>query len=403
MFFKAAPSPIRRGKTLNVYMDHGAARPVDPRVLEAMIPYFSNSFGNPSSFHGKGFDAQRAMGEAKDRVASLIGAEPSEIVFTSSATEANNLGIAGAMRRYRKRGNRIVISSIEHISVINVGKELYREGFEIKHIPVDSEGIIQLDALDELINDETILVSVMAANGEIGTIQPIKKVADVAHESGTLFHTDATAAAGQIPIDVSEAGIDLMTLSSNDLYGPKGVGALYMRKGLRVRPQMLGGGQEGGARSGSENIPGMVGMGEAAELARGDMEAESRRLTGLRDRLIRGIIEEIPESHLNGHPTERLPNNANIRFSYIEGESLILSLDQLGIQVSSGSACTAKTLEPSHVLRALGLKHEEAHGSLVFTLGRDNRREHVEYVIRQMPDVVSRLRALSPLTPEEMR
>ena len=286
---------------------------------------------------------------------------------------------------------------------MNVGKELYREGFEIKYIPVDREGLIELDALEELINDKTILVSVMAANGEIGTIQPIKKVAEVAHERGALFHSDATAAGGQIPIDVSETGVDLLTMSSNDIYGPKGVGALYVKKGLRVRPQMLGGGQEGGARSGSENIPGIVGMGTAAELAQEELGAESKRLKGLRDVLIEGLVEAIPESYLNGHPIERLPNNANVRFSYIEGESLILSLDQLGIQVSSGSACTAKTLEPSHVLRALGLKHEEAHGSLVFTLGRDNREEQVEYVIQQMPDVVRRLRAMSPLTPEELR
>jgi cysteine desulfurase len=388
---------------LNVYMDHGAARPVDPRVLKAMMPYFSSSFGNPSSFHGKGFDAQRAMGQARERVASLIGAESSEVIFTSSATEANNLGIFGAMRRYKKKGNRIVVSKIEHISIMNIVKGLNREGFETEYIPVDAQGIIQLGALDELINDETILVSVMAANGEIGTIQPIKKVADAAHEHDALFHTDATAAAGQISIDISDTGIDLMSLSSNDLYGPKGVGALYMRKGLRVRPIMLGGGQEDGVRSGSENIPGMVGMGKAAALAKEEMVAESKRLMGLRDTLIKGLVETIPESYLNGHATERLPNNANIRFSYIEGESLILSLDQLGIQVSSGSACTAKTLEPSHVLRALGLKHEEAHGSLVFTLGRDNSKEQVEYVIRQMPDVVSRLRAMSPLTPVEMR
>jgi cysteine desulfurase len=291
-------------------MDHGAARPLDPRVLEEMKPYFSDKYGNPSSFHGKGFDAQRAMKGARERVASLIGAEASEIIFTSSATESNNLGIFGAMRRYKKKGNRIVISKIEHISIMNIVKGLKREGFETEYIPVDAQGIIQLEALDELINDETILVSVMAANGEIGTIQPIKKVSDAAHEHDALFHTDATAAAGQIMIDISDTGIDLMSLSSNDLYGPKGVGALYMRKGLRVRPMMLGGGQEDGVRSGSENIPGMVGMGKAAELAKEKMAAESERLRGLRDTLIKGLIETIPESYLNGHPTERLPNNA---------------------------------------------------------------------------------------------
>lgn len=388
---------------MKIYMDHGAGRPVDPRVREAMMPYFSESFGNPASFHRLGFEAQRAMKKAREQVASLIGAQVSDIVFTSSATESNNLGITGAVRRYRKRGNRIVVSSIEHISVLNVCKELHREGFEIRYVPVDREGIIELDRLVEIVNDETVLVSIIAANGEIGTIQPIKEAADLAHRHGALFHTDATAAAGQILLNVSAMGIDLMTLSSNDLYGPKGVGALYVRKGLRVKPMLIGGGQEGGMRSGSENIPGIVGMGKAAELAAEEMDGEARRLTKLRDRLIQGITEAVPESYLNGHPTRRLPNNVNMRFSYIEGESLILSLDQLGMQVSSGSACTAKTLEPSHVLLALGLKHEEAHGSLVFTLGKGNREEDVEYVIQRMPDVVRRLRAMSPLTPEELR
>jgi cysteine desulfurase len=388
---------------LKIYMDHGASRPVDTRVLEAMMPYFSESFGNPSSFHRLGFEAQNAMKTAREQVASLIGAQPSNIIFTSSATESNNLGITGSVRRYRKKGNRIVVSSIEHLSVLNVCKELQREGFEIKHIPVDEEGIIDLDQLEETINNETVLVSIMAANGEIGTIQPIKEAAELAHQHDALFHTDATAAAGQIPLDVFTTGIDLMTLSSNDLYGPKGMGALYVRKGLRVKPTLIGGGQEGGLRSGSENIPGIVGMGKAAELIAGEMGGEADRLMKLRDRLIQGITESVPESHLNGHPTRRIPNNVNIRFSYIEGESLILSLDHLGIQVSSGSACTAKTLEPSHVLLAIGLKHEEAHGSLVFTLGKGNREEDVEYVIQQILDVVRRLRAMSPLTPEELR
>jgi cysteine desulfurase len=388
---------------LNVYMDHGAARPVDPRVLEAMTPYFTDSFGNPASFHAPGFEALKAMNKAREQVAYLVGAEASEIVFTSSATESNNLGIMGAALRYRKKGSKVVISAIEHISVINICKELSRQGFEIEYVPVDNEGIIDLSRLAELVDDETVLVSVMAANGEIGTIQPIKDAVEIAHDHDALFHTDATAAAGQMPLDASTMRFDLMTLSSNDLCGPKGVGALYLRKGLRLKPHMIGGGQEGGLRSGSENVQGIVGMGMAAELAAEEMDPESKRLVKQRDRLIQGITEAVPESYLNGHPTQRLPNNANIRFSYIEGEALILSLDQLGIRVSSGSACVAKTLEPSHVLRALGLKHEEAHGSLVFTLGKSNREDDVEYVIRQIPDVVSRLRAMSPLTPEELR
>jgi cysteine desulfurase len=380
-------------------MDHGAGKPVDPRVLEAMTPYFTESYGNPASFHKEGFDALKAVNRAREQVASLIGAEASEIVFTSSATEANNLGIGGPTRRYKKKGNRIVLSAIEHISSLNVGKELYREGFEIKYVPVDAEGIVELGELEGLVDDKTVLVSVMAANGEIGTIQPIDEVAEIAHSHDAL--TDATAAAGQNGLETKS--VDFMTLSSNDLYGPKGVGALYIKKGLRVKPQILGGGQEGGIRSGSENIPGIVGMGTAAEFASAEINAEGKRLAVLRDSLIKGVTEAIPESYLNGHAKNRLPNNANIRFSYIEGEALILSLDQLGIRVSSGSACTAKTLEPSHVLRAMGLKHEEAHGSLVYTLGKVNNEEHIEYVIQQMPGVVGRLRAMSPLTPEELR
>jgi cysteine desulfurase len=384
-------------------MDYGAACPVDPRVLEAMMPYFSESFGNPSSFHSYGFEVLRAMKAAREQIASLIGAQAEEIVFTSVATESNNLALVGAASRYRSRGNRIVTSNIEHISTLNICKELSRDGLEISYVPADRDGIIGLEKLRESIDDKTILVSIMAANGEIGTVQPIREAAEIAHQHGALFHTDATAAAGKIPLNVVESGVDLMTLSSNDLYGPKGVGALYIKKGLRLKPIMIGGGQENGMRSGSENITGIVGMGKAAELAKLEMGAESRRLTELRDRLIRGITESISESYLNGHPTIRLPNNANIRFSYIEGESLILSLDALGVQVSSGSACAAKTLEPSHVLLATGLKHEEAHGSLVFTLGKGNTMEHVEYVIEQMPGVVRRLRAMSPLTPKELR
>jgi cysteine desulfurase len=386
---------------METYMDHAAARPVDPRVLEAMKPYFSESYGNPSSFYSKGFEALKALNEARRQVASLIGAQDSEIVFTSGATESNNLAIIGAALRYRKRGTRVVISEIEHISVINISKELTRQGYEVKNAPVDSEGVVDMEQLKELVNDDTVLVSIMAANGEIGTIQPIEQAAKIAHDHGALFHTDATAAVGQMPLDVS-MGFDFMTLSSNDIYGPKGVGAVYVKKGLRLKSQMIGGGQEGGIRSGSENVPGIVGMGKAAELIGEEMGEEAKRLAVLRDKLIEGTLKAVPESYLNGHPTERLPNNANIRFSYIEGEALLLSLRDLGISVSSGSACVAKTLEPSHVLRALGLKHEEAHGSLVFTLGKSNREEDVEYVTQSLPGVVKRLRAMSPLTPKEL-
>jgi len=389
--------------SISVYMDHGAGRPVDPRVLDAMRPYYTERFGNPASFHSEGFKALEALKEARSSVAQLINADPSEIVFTSGATEANNLALLGGALRNRKKGSKVVRSAVEHISVVNICKELSRMGFEVAECPVDETGVIDLMELEKLVDDDTALVTVMTANGEIGTLQPMREAAETAHSQGALFHTDATAAAGQVPLDVKELGVDLMSLSSNDVYGPKGVGALYIMKGVRVKPHMIGGGQENGLRSGSENVPGIVGMGEAARLAKTEMETESKRLAALRDRLIEGVLDAIPESYLNGHPTKRLPNNANIRFSYIEGEALILSLDDLGMQLSSGSACAAKTLEPSHTLLACGLKHEEAHGSLVFTLGKNNNRDQVEYVIQELPGVVSRLRAMSPLTPEELR
>jgi len=388
---------------LKVYMDHGSARPVDTRVIDAMAPYHAEAFGNPASFHSEGFKALNALKLARKQVADLVHASPEEIVFTSGATEANDLAIIGGCLRNQKKGDKLVISAVEHISVINIAKELTRSGFMVEQCPVCNTGTVDLEELKKLVDDKTVMVSVMAANGEIGTIQPIKAAAEIAHQHGALFHTDATAAMGQVPLDSGELGVDLMTLSSNDMYGPKGVGALYIKKGVRVKPQMIGGGQENGLRSGSENTPGIVGMGKAAEIAAVEMGEESERLTRLRDRLIKGLLEAVPESYLNGHPQRRLPNNANIRFNYIEGESIVLSLDDLGVQVGTGSACAAKTLEPSHTLLACGLKHEEAHGSLVFTLGRDNNREQVDYVIEKLPGVVEKLRAMSPLTPKELR
>lgn len=384
-------------------MDNGSAKPVDRRVLDAMMPYFSEIFGNPASFHSEGFKALNAMRIARKQVSDLVNADPDEIVFTSGATEANNLALLGGAERNKRRGNKVIISDVEHISVINLSKELQRSGYEIISCPVCNTGTIDLEELAKLVTDDTLMVSVITANGEIGTIQPIKECSEIAHSHGALLHTDATAAMGQISLDVKQTDVDLMTLSSNDMYGPKGMGALFVKKGVRVKPTMIGGGQEGGVRSGSENIPGIVGMGKAADIARKEMDEESKRLTELRDQLIKGLMDEIPVSYLNGHPNRRLPNNANIRFSYIEGESLVLSLDDKGVQVGTGSACAAKTLEPSHTLLACGLKHEEAHGSLVFTLGKNNNREHVEYVIKELPAIVSKLRAMSPLTPKELR
>jgi len=384
-------------------MDHAAGMPVDPRIFEAMKPYFIENYGNPSSSHSFGASARNALMESREKVARLIGAEkPDEIIFTSGGTESNNLAIEGVAYRNKDKGNHIITSTIEHISVINICKHLQKQGFEITYIPVDKQGIVDPQRLKDKITDRTILISVMYANGEIGTIQPIREIVKIAHENEIYFHVDAVAAAGNVPIDVERENIDLLSISSNDMYGPKGIGALYIKKGTRIQPVIQGGGQEKGLRSGTENIPGMVGMGKAAEIAQEEMVAEGRRLSQLRDKLIKSVLDAIERSYLNGHPTKRLPNNANLRFSYIEGESLILGLDMLGIQVSSGSACTSKTLEPSHVLLAIGLAHEEAHGSLVFTLGKQNLEEDVDYVLEVLPGVVKRLRAMSPLTPKEM-
>jgi cysteine desulfurase len=385
-----------------VYLDNGAGRPVDSRVLEEMVPFFSANYGNPASFHSEGFKALEAINHARKQVADLINSKSEEIIFTSGATEANNLAIIGAAIRNKKKGNQVVLSAIEHISVINIFKELTRQGFEVITCPVDDAGLIDVDKLDEQVTENTALVSIMTANGEIGTIQPIQEAVEIVKERDALFHTDATAAIGNIPLDVEKLGVDLMTLSSNDIYGPKGMGGLYIKKGVRVKPHMIGGGQENGIRSGSENVPGIVGMGKAAELIKKEMHEISPRLSKQRDHLVTEVLKSIPESYLNGHPTQRLPTNANIRFSYIEGEALLMSLDSLGIKLSSGSACAAKTLEPSHVLLSCGLKHEEAHGSLVFNLGKDNNMEHIEYVIEQLPGVVKRLRSMSPLTPKEL-
>jgi len=387
-----------------IYMDYQAGSPVDPRVVEAMAPYFGAAFGNPSSTHVFGQEAKAAVEEARAKIASMIGAERKEdIVFTSGGTESNNLALVGAAQRNKEKGNAIVSSSIEHISILNICKYLSRLGFETRQIPVDNQGLVDPITIERMITDKTILVSVMYANGEIGTIEPIADIGRITHAHGALFHVDAVAAAGRVPIDVGKENIDLLSLSSNDIYGPKGVGALYVRKEARIRPIIMGGGQERGLRSGTENVPGIVGMGKAAEIAVQEMSNESAQLARLRDKLRTKIPEHIPHSYVNGHPTRRLPNNLSVRFSYIEGESLVLSLDMEGIAVSSGSACSSKTLELSHVLRAIGLKHEEAHGSLLFSLGRWNTEEEVDEVLRLLPEIVRRLRRMSPLTPKELQ
>ena len=388
---------------MNVYLDHQAAKPVDVRVISEMTIYLNQKFANPSSLHCEGDEATDALVEYRRKVAEFINApDPSSIIFTSGATESNNLALIGAAMRYKKKGNHIIISEIEHISILNIAKYLERQGFEVSRVPVDQYGIIRLDKLERLVTDKTILISISTASNEVGSIQPIKEISDIAIKNKILFHTDAVASESIIPIDVQKIPVDMLTLSSNDIYGPRGVGALYLKKGVRVNPIIIGGGQEKGMRSGSENIPGIVGFGKAAEIMKTEILVESVRLKLLRDKLIKGVLETIPKSYLNGHPRKRLPHNAHFRFDYIEGESLILGLKDEKIAAATGSACSSKTLEPSHTLIAMGLLHEEAHGSLVVTLGRGTRDEHIEELIEKLPKIVKRLRLLSPLTPPEL-
>jgi cysteine desulfurase len=386
-----------------VYMDHAAGKPVDPRVVEAMLPHMKTFYGNPSSLHQYGQEARKALEDVRTKIAELINAERKEsIIFTSGATESNNMAIKGVANRNKDHGTRIITSSIEHMSVVNTCKFLTTKGFEAVFLPVDNYGFVKLESLEKELTDKTVLVSIVYANGEIGTIQPMKEISKIVHSKNAYLHVDATAACGQVPINVKEEGIDLLTVSSNNMYGPKGIGALYIKEGIRIEPLLHGGGQERGLRSGTENLPSIVGFGRAAEIAKKEMQSESGKLVRLRDRLIDGLLRPIPFSFLNGHPTKRLPDNVSVRYSFIEGESMLLSLDMMGVAASSGSACTAKTLEPSHVLLAIGLKHEEAHGSLMFTLGRQNTEEEVDYVVSLMPSIVKRLRAISPLTPKEL-
>jgi cysteine desulfurase len=386
-----------------VNMDYSAGKPVDQRVVEEMLPYMTSHYGNPSSLHFIGQEAKNALEEARAKVAKLVNAEKKEsIIFTSGATESNNLAIKGVAYRYMDRGTRIITSSVEHMSVVNPCKFLTTKGFQAVFLPVDRDGIVKLEALEKELDDKTTLVTIVYANGEIGTVEPIKEISKIVHGKKAYLHVDATAANGQVPIDVKNDGIDLLSLSCNDMYGPKGVGALYIKEGIRVEPLLHGGGQERGIRSGTENVPGIVGFGRAAEIACAEMQNESERLIKLRDRMIKGLLDPIPYSFLNGHPTKRLPNNVSVRYNFIEGESMLLSLDMMGVAASSGSACTSKTLEPSHVLLATGLKHEEAHGSLMFSLGKSNTEEEADYVISSMPGIVKRLRQMSPLTPKEL-
>jgi cysteine desulfurase len=380
-----------------VYLDYQSAKPVDPRVLDEMMPYFHEKFGNPSTLHQVGDIATDALEESRKSIAKFINADEDEIVFTAGATEAINMAMIGYALRNKRKGNHIVISEVEHISIRNIAKHLERLGFEVSRVPVDQYGRVSLQKLERRITDKTILVSVGYASNEIGTIQPIAEIGKLAEEKGIAFFTDAVAAQGLVPLDVKRDRIHLMALSSNDFYGPRGVGVLYMKKRYRVNPIIIGGGQERGLRSGSEPMPEIVGMKAAVEILEKEQKAEIERFAGYRDRMIKQVLEEVPDSHLNGHPTERLASNAHFRFDGIEGESILLSFKDKGISVSTGSACTSKTLEPSHTLIATGLLHEEAHGSLQLTTGRFNTDQDIDIVLDAVPEIVKRLRELSPI------
>lgn len=379
------------------YFDYASGSPVDERVIEAMLPYLKEKFGNPSSVHSYGFEARKALDEAREKISSLINGDNGNVIFTSGATEANNLAIIGYALRNARKGKHVMVSAIEHMSVINPAKFLQKQGFEVDFIPVDRYGEVDVGFIEEKIRDDTILVSVQHANNEIGTIQSVKEISDIVERNpNTALHSDATASLGKIDVDAEDMGADMLTLSSNDIYGPRGAGALWVREGVRLQPVILGGGQENGLRSGTENVAAIVGFGVAAEIAKDEWRKDAEKMERLRDRIIENILK-IEESYLNGHPEKRLPNNVNVRFSYIEGESIVLSLDMEGIQASTGSACSSKTLQPSHVLTACGLRHEEAHGSLLLTLGKYNTDEDVDKLLEVLPGVIERLRMMSPL------
>lgn len=379
-----------------VYMDHSATTPARPEVMEAMRPYHAETFGNASSVHSYGREARGALEEARETVASQMGVAKDSIIFTSGGTESDNLALKGAAWAHQKSGRHIITTSIEHHAVLNTCEWLEDMGFDVTYLSVDENGLVSPDALDDALRSDTILVSIMLANNEVGILQPIPQLAAITHENGALFHTDAVQAVGKVPVDVSELGVDLMAISGHKFYGPKGVGVLYRCEGTRIEPLQHGGHHEGNLRAGTENVAGAVGLAEALRLAYAERETEAERLSLLRDRLQDGIMEEIDDVILNGHAEKRLPHLLNISILGVEGESLLLSLDAEGIAVSTGSACSSGSLEPSHVLTAMDIPPEVAHGSLRFSLGRINDESDVDYVLDKLPDVVKRLRDMSP-------
>ena len=378
-------------------MDHSATTPVAPEVLAAMLPYFGEKFGNASSLHQSGREAREALEDSREKVAGLLGAEAEEVIFTSGGTESDNLALKGIARRNRKTGKHIITTQIEHPAILETCHQLEKEGFELTYLPVDHEGLLELSTLEAAIRPDTILISVMHANNEVGTIQPLEEIGRLAAEKEIYLHTDAVQSVGKIPVDVDALGLDLLSLSAHKLYGPKGVGALYIRKGTKIESIIQGGGHERRLRSGTENVSGIVGLARAAELAGETMAAEAERLTGLRDRLAEQVLGRVKEAWINGSMKRRLPGNLNFGFKYVEGESLLLFLDSKGICVSTGSACSSHKLEPSHVLMSLGLKPEECHGSLRITLGMSNTPDEVEYVAESIVEAVERFRGISAL------
>ncbi len=381
-----------------IYLDHAATTPVDPRVAEAMIAVYREQHGNPSSIHAEGRAARALVDEARERVAAAIGAEPSEIVFTSGGTEADNLALRGTVRTLREKGDHVIVSAIEHHAVLDTAHELEAEGVQVTVVPVNRYGRVDAEEIGELINERTVLVSIMHANNEIGTVEPIAEIGTICRERGVVFHADAVQTVGALEVDVRTLPVDLVSLNAHKFYGPKGVGALYVRQGTPFHPTQTGGGQERNRRAGTENVAGVVGMGTALQLAVESRAIESARLVQLRDRLIEGIRQRVDDVVVNGHPIERLPNNVSFCFREVQGESLIIALDLAGIAASTGAACTTGSLEPSHVLLAIGISRELAQGSLRLTLGRSTTEEDIEYVLEQLPEIVHRLRRVSAVS-----
>ena len=386
-----------------IYLDNAATTKTAPEVVEAMLPYFSEFYGNPSSIYSLAGESKKAIDQARETIAGALGAQPEEIYFTAGGTESDNWALKAAAEYYRKKGNHIITTKIEHHAVLHSCQQLEKQGFEVTYLDVDENGVVKLEELKKAIRPTTILISVMYANNEIGTIQPIQEIGEIAHEKGILFHTDAVQAFGQLPIHVDDCHIDMLSASGHKLNGPKGIGFLYIRKGVKIRSFIHGGAQERKRRAGTENVPGIVGLGRAVERAVKTMEERTAKERELRDYLIGRVLAEIPYTRLNGHRSLRLPNNANFSFQFIEGESLLIMLDMEGICGSSGSACTSGSLDPSHVLLAIGLPHEIAHGSLRLTLNEENTKEELDFVVESLKKIIERLRSMSPLYEDFMK